>query len=67
MHLKIDSKALIGRYIQVSIECSIQNGLRQGDALLPLLFSLSLEYTIKKTRKTSRNAIGHDQLSVLMI
>jgi len=26
---------------------SIRNGLKQGDALLPLLFSFALEYTIR--------------------
>jgi len=27
---------------------SIQNGLKQGDALSPLLFNVSLEYAIRK-------------------
>jgi hypothetical protein len=30
----------------------IQNGLKQGDALLPLIFIVALEYTIRKVRKT---------------
>jgi hypothetical protein len=29
----------------------IQNGPKQGDALLPLLFSFALEYTIRKVRE----------------
>jgi hypothetical protein len=29
----------------------IQNGLKQGDALLPLLFNFSLEYTIRKVQE----------------
>jgi hypothetical protein len=28
----------------------IQNGLKQGDALSPLLFNLSLEYAIRKVQ-----------------
>jgi hypothetical protein len=34
---------------------SIQNGLKQGDALRPLLFHFSLEYTI---RKVQGNQVG---------
>jgi hypothetical protein len=30
---------------------SIQNGLKQGDALLPLLFNFALEYAIRKVQK----------------
>jgi hypothetical protein len=29
----------------------IQNGLKQGDALLPLLFNFDLEYAIKKDQE----------------
>jgi hypothetical protein len=29
----------------------IQNGLKQGDALLPLLFNFALEYSIRMVQK----------------
>jgi hypothetical protein len=31
----------------------IQNGPKQGDALLPLLFDFAVEYAIRSFRKTS--------------
>jgi hypothetical protein len=39
----------------LSVSFPIQNGLKQGDALLPLLFNFTLEYTIRKTQK---NQVG---------
>jgi hypothetical protein len=32
-----------------------QNGLKQGDALSPLLFDFAVQYAIMKVKKTSRN------------
>jgi hypothetical protein len=43
-------KVCIGKYLSETFP--IQNGLKQGHALLPLLFSLALEDSIKRTRKT---------------
>jgi hypothetical protein len=40
------SKAHIGKYL--SDKFPIQNGLKHGDALLPLLFNFALEYAIRK-------------------
>jgi hypothetical protein len=42
------SKVLIGKYLSDSVP--IQNGLKQGDALSPLLFNFALEYAIKKVQ-----------------
>jgi hypothetical protein len=39
----------IGR--NVSEKSPIQNGLKQGDALSPLLFNCALEYTIRRVQK----------------
>jgi hypothetical protein len=40
------SKVRIGKHLSDSFRN--QNGLKQGDTLLPLLFNFSLEYAIRK-------------------
>jgi hypothetical protein len=43
------SKVRIDKHLSDSFP--IQNGPKQGDALLPLLFNFALEYTIKKVQE----------------
>jgi hypothetical protein len=43
-------KVCIGKHL--SDNFPIRNGLKQGDALSPLLFNFTLEYAIKKVQET---------------
>jgi hypothetical protein len=42
------SKALIGKHLSDTFP--VQNGMKQGDALHPLLFNFALEYAIRKVK-----------------
>jgi hypothetical protein len=43
------SKICIGKHLSDTFH--IQNGLKQGDALLPLVFNFGLEYAIRKVQE----------------
>jgi hypothetical protein len=43
------NKVRIGKHLSDSFP--IQNGLKQGDALSPLLFNYALEYAIRKVQE----------------
>jgi hypothetical protein len=47
--MKHNSKVCIGKHFSDSFPA--QNGLKQGDALSPLLFNLALEYAIRKVQE----------------
>jgi hypothetical protein len=61
---KTYSKVHIGKHL--SDNFSIQNGLKQGDALSPLLFNFALEYVIRKVQDNQAKVtlIGTHQLLV---
>jgi hypothetical protein len=44
------SKVLIGKHLCDTFP--IQNGLKEGNALLPLLFNFTSKYAIREFRKT---------------
>jgi hypothetical protein len=43
---------LIGKNLRVAFP--IQNGVKQGHALLPLLFNFDLDYAISKTQENEK-------------
>ena len=51
-YLKLLFFFVCSRFIKVAFK----NGLKQGEALSPLLFSLALEYAIRKV-KVNKNAL----------
>jgi hypothetical protein len=45
------SKVCVGKLLSDTFP--IENGLKQGDVLLPLLFNIGLKYTIRKSPRKS--------------
>jgi hypothetical protein len=43
----------------------IQNGLNQGDALLPLLFNFAFEYAIRKVQENQVGLVYAEDVNIL--
>ena len=61
---RTQSKVRIGNYVSSSF--LNENGLKQGDALSPLLFNFTLEYAIKKIQETNLGLDMNDTHQVMI-
>jgi hypothetical protein len=48
---KTSSKLRVGKHLSDAYAYPIQNGLKQGDALSPLLFNFASEYAIRRVQE----------------